>query len=271
MSDGDLQVALAHLLVDDQARRRLRDEPEILRRRFGLTGDQLRVLRNLDARRLELTARVGRAKRLDFLRRGLPATLDAVELAGGHGLLHEFVQTVWAPVEPVGVSRSLGEGHRFAGFLRTRGTAVEPAWLHDLARFELVTVELLADAEASAWARRAGQRAPADDLASANVVLGRHVRVETFVYDVVALLEAVRQGVLPAAVPSRTHLTVVKKPRRRSLATYRTGETVAELLRCCARPQPLAEMLAAAGPAEQGQTAEALHRALAEGVLLVAG
>jgi hypothetical protein len=271
MSDGDLQVALAHLLVDDQAQRSLREDPESLGRRFGLSGEQLRVLRNLDMRRLELTARVGRAKRLDFLRRGLPATLDALELTDGHGLLHEFVQTVWAPVEPVGVSRSLGEGHRFSRFLRCRGTAVEPAWLHDLARFELVTVELVADAEASAWAGWAAERAPADDLVGAEVVLGRHVRVETFTYDVIALLEAVRQGVLPAPVPSRTHVTVVRQPRRRSVATYRTGETLAELLRRCTRPRPLAEALAADSPADRGQAAEALRRALAEGVLLVAG
>jgi hypothetical protein len=279
MSDGDLQVALAHLLVDDEARRCLRDEPARLQRRFGLTAEQVQVLRGLDERRLEITARAGQAKRLDFLRRGLPATLRSLELAGEHGLLHDFVRTTWAPVEPGLVSRALAEGRRFLEYL-DRKVAMEPAWIRDLARLELVKVELLADADASIWARRATERAAEaatllepglESFGDVEVVLGHHVRVVTLAYDVVGLSGSAQPGLPREVARSQTHVTVVKQRQWPPLMTYRTGETTAGMLRLCTRPRRTAEVVAAADSPDRRQATETLRKALLEGVLLVVG
>lgn len=69
MMAGNLQAALAHALVDDDVRTSLGRDPVAFQRRFALTDEQMAQLRNVDARRLALTAQVSRAKRLDFLRR----------------------------------------------------------------------------------------------------------------------------------------------------------------------------------------------------------
>lgn len=281
MSAGNLQAALARVLVDDQVLRSLHDDPEALRARFGLTADQLAVLRGLDARRVELTARVGRAKRLDFLGRGLPATLRALQLAGQHATLHDFVRETWAPVETAAISRALSESRRFARYLARRSAEAKaepglPPWVPDLAAFEIVKLELLSSSEASAWAQRSRRSTSGADGAvhtglgaggGPMVVLGRHVRVVSFSYDVIALSEKVQTGSPVGVLPEPTTVTVVKRRQRPLLMTYRTGEAAAALLRYCAEPRRLAEVLALHGDDRREQSAELVNSALLDGVV----
>jgi len=64
-------------------------------------------------------------------------------------------------------------------------------------------------------------------------------------------------------------VTVVKTRQRPLLMTYRTGEAAAAMLRYCAKPRQLADVLGLCGDERRGQSAELVNGALSSAVLLV--
>jgi|tagenome__1003787_1003787.scaffolds.fasta_scaffold20989909_7 hypothetical protein len=251
-SAGNLQAALAHLLVDDQLRQRLGCDPDAVRVRFGLSLDQITALRGIDLRRLELTSQLGRAKRLDFVSRGLPLTRTALSLNGMHNVMHDFSHTVAPRVESGACSRTLNEGRRFVRYLgKLKAASGDLDWIGDLATYELTRLELLDSAEASRWARHVIPAAsmPPDPVESSEstVVTGRHVRIMTFGYDVIAIAAMSSRGEFSRVDPAQTTLTMIKRPTPPLLVDYRTGPAMADVLLFCMTTRAVSEVYALLG------------------------
>lgn len=67
------------------------------------------------------------------------------------------------------------------------------------------------------------------------------------------------------------HVTVVKRLERPFVMAYRTGETMAAMLRLCAEPRTVAEVIAVAGAGNEQRAAQALQKSLSNGVLARCG
>jgi hypothetical protein len=258
-----LQVALAQLLTDSRLRAALRDRPAEIRHRYGLSDSEFRLLASLDSAGLELTAHAGEGKRLDFLRRGMPVTVGAVERAHRAELLSAHLQATWAADGPVLASRIVSECRRFAAQLAGADLTGLPVWIGDIAMYELAAAELMASADASADAERARHQAAPSRL----IVLGRHVRVLSFACDILALRAGAAPGAAPATGP--LHLALVKRRAQPLLQGYRIGAQVAQILRSCAHPTDL-DAVTAALPGHQDQAAATIRTALSAGLLLAA-
>lgn len=266
-----LQAALAAVLVDDEVRHRLHEDPDDVRHRYALTDHETRVLLGIDRERLALTAAVGRAKRLDFVRRGMPGTYAVLEHSGQHAVLADFVRTTRVPADQVRTSRVLGESRRFTACLADRPDLLRApyAWVRDLAAFELSIAELLADEEAGAWARRA-ERRDAGRQEAHHVVLGRHVKAARYEHDVIGLCRAPLRTPPDEVEPEPTHVVLVRRTTAPWLDVHRVGAALAALLTSCAAARPWAQVLAAAD-GHGGPAAGALvRRLLADGLLLPA-
>jgi hypothetical protein len=263
MSPGGsgLQAALGHLLTSADLRNALRDRPAEIGRRYRLSDEELRLLCSLDHARLDLTAHAGEAKRVDFLRRGMPLTLGAIERAGRADILRDHLNGGWTTEGPVLTSRVLDECRRLAAGLAVADPAGLPPWIGDMASFELAAAELLASADASADAERARneplpQRGP--------VALGRHVRLLNLSYDVVAMLAD------PAAEAAKpTCLVLVKSRMPPPLQAYRVGSHVADILCSWTMPRQPAAVMASL-PGLEKQVAETIRTAMSASLLLAA-
>lgn len=264
-SQGGLQVALTHLLTDAAMRAALRDRPAEVRHRYRLTAEELRLLAELDRARLELTAHAGEAKRIDFLRRGMPMTIGTIERAHRSGTLFEYVRANWTAGGPVLTSRVVGECRQFLIYLDVADLDGLPAWINDMARFELAAAELMASVEASTD----GERDRPDTAPGDRVVLGRHVRLLSFTHDIVALRAGEASGGTGPVVAMPTHLALVKRRARPPLQAYRIGELVAQILRDCVSPRHV-DAVSAALPGQEEQVAATVRTALSAGLLLAA-
>ena len=267
MSDR-LQAALATLLVDAPSRLVLRDRPDEVGRRFRLTSAELDLLVSLDPGRLELTACAGEAKRIKYLKRGMPATVALLEKHQGCCAVLRAIRGYRPSSESVLTSRVLHEGRGFADHL-------PDGWLRDLALFELAMVEV-ADAPAPPGG---------PEMDGRRVRLGSHVRVMEFGHDVVDLYaragshSAEERSIVAAptvaanltevedwdAIVARPTWVVLAKGRPR-VRVYRVGERVARMLLGCEESRPVDEMLDG-----EERMAVAVRAALSEGLLLREG
>jgi len=270
-----MQAALATVLVNDQARRELRTHPAILQQRFALTDEELALLLSVDPARLELTTQIGRAKRLDFLKRGIPATIDMLCLFGKANLLSEFVRGC---PDIVGTenSRILVESRRFRQYLDSTAADAVIAAVRSLVALELARLELLNSNEAALWLRqttsteefRSRLQHDREFVIAGWLRLGRNVRVEAFQHDVLELFNAVRAGVQPDLSNNPIHLTLVRCLRRPWITLHRTGSELAAMLLFCMQPRPVTEVLALANSYDEQRRINALRQALLEGILL---
>jgi hypothetical protein len=260
-----MQAALTHLLTDDRMRAALRHRPADIQDRFCLTTGELRLLASLDSARLDLTAHAGERKRLDFLRRGMPMTVGAVERANRSDLLFDHVRASWAADGPVLTSRIVSECRRFADHLEWADLTGIPAWIGDVVQFELAAAELAASAGASADADRAGQVT----VPGGTVVLGRHVRVLSFAWDVVSLCTGAASAHSGFVAAAPAHLALVKSPARPPLRAYRIGEQVAQILRRCVRPASVPAVVTWL-TGHEAEVAAAIGAAVSAGLLLPA-
>ncbi len=264
MSPGGrgLQAALSHLLVDGELRAVWLEHPEEIRRRYALSESEARMLGGIDSARLDLTAHAGERKRLDFLHRGMPITIDAVERSRRSDLLREHLGGGWSNEGPVLSSRVLHECRRFAAILALTDPARLPGWIQDMAAYELASVELRSSVEASADAALAGIQPPADSP----LVLGRHVRVLSFGYD----MPAVRLAPSVDSAPTSTHIALVKRGGAPQVQAYRLGILVATILRGFAEPCVPAAIVATL-PNQEEQVTATVQKAISAGLLLAAG
>lgn len=126
--------ALARLLVDPEARRRLSLQPQGLGAAYRLTDEELKAMVDLDPEALELAADTLRRKRLARLSAVYPWTLKALHLGSG-GALGKFMAG-HPPAAGGGPAAALeGERERFRRFVAGRsGPGADLA--ADLLRFE---------------------------------------------------------------------------------------------------------------------------------------
>ncbi|ONI88244.1 hypothetical protein ALI144C_07290 [Actinosynnema sp. ALI-1.44] len=208
MTDDGFQRALAELLTVPGTRRMLDDAADGFAARFALTADELGLLLGTNRSRLDLTARSIVGKRLDFVRRALPATMSALPARSHQGLFADFIGRC-PPVEPAEHgARPIGEARRFADYLRDCGPAGVPL-AADLAEYEVLRAEA-----------QFGQPTSSDRL------LGGHVRLGHFTFDVITLYDGWRRAgrVQAEPTPRPTWLAVVRASESSALACFRLGE-----------------------------------------------
>lgn len=261
-SEGSgLQAALSHVLTNSELRVVLRENPDEIRRRFRLRTEEVSALESVDAGRLDLTAHAGEAKRVDFLRRGLPLTLDVIEHAGDATVLREHLGGGWSITGPVLTSRVLGEARLLVSLLSRTLPAGLPTWIQDLAAYELASVELRASPEAGADARRAETALPP----GAQLVLGRHVRLLELAYDVTAAADA---STTQAPPRKPTFLALAKAAASPRVDVFRVGRSVLAILRAFTDPRDPAEVVATTVQGDSELGSKTVEQAFAAGLLL---
>jgi hypothetical protein len=276
-----LQAALAFVLANDQTREKLRDRPLEVQRNFGLDDEEMSFLLSLDPKRLALSAAICKGRRLDRIRWGLPATITALKLAQRESLLNTFVRASWPEVKLGETSLAPRECHLFTNYLHTCEHDEISAVLSNLADFELAQLDLSLSCEASLCAQQLREHATEtrtlinghiNKIDSLQVVLGKHVQLKRFNYDVMSLYQTLRRGLQCSLLKFRAidnYVTFVKNLQmRQSIVPYRTGEILFKMLNHCKQPCSTAEMLAIAGPANEQLAIDALRDSLHRSVLL---
>jgi hypothetical protein len=127
----ETQVALARLFTDADLRRAFFEDPQGAAQGFGLSENEKATLAKLDRREVEEFARCLLGKRALDARKVLPLTAKA--------LGQEFDRLLYEAMEgPSSPERHRGDAAALARLLASR--AIEPAWIGDLARFEMAFV-----------------------------------------------------------------------------------------------------------------------------------
>jgi hypothetical protein len=267
-SGSRLQVALAIALTDPTVLADLATQPAQVGERFGLCETEIADLQRLDMTRLQLTARLGRAKRLDFLSRALPHSFAALARSDDRGLLWEFVGRTMPVAKTGPPNRILQEARTFVRFVTSTTAHPMPAFVPDLARYELARLELLASRTAIRSAKRqAATPTPALAYAPDGLVvrLTDAVRVDWFDHDVLALANSAPIH-SDNAWRTPTCIVLARKVGAPPLAAYRVGWAAAEILTACRQPRSVADLVAAVPDPDQAK--QAILAAVADGVLI---
>lgn len=258
-----LQAAIAHLLVDDELRRQLIAHPEEIRRQFSLSAEDMRLLCSTNPSDLERMSRRIRAKRLEFLEKGLPCTVRSIS----RRVLAEFARVTIPKSEAEEQSRALAEARRFVAFLQNLPDGL-PLFLRDLAEFEINRFELGAKTVRPLPPPETSQALTDESV----VCLVRHVRICKFRFDVLALTESKDiQKETPLA--RDTAILLRKDPVRGMVETYRIGESVYAALSLCTTPRRLSDLYSSIASINMDARShrvrifETVQRALERGIL----
>jgi len=279
-----LQEALAYVLVNDETRAALLDSPKHLQAQFGLTDDEVELLRSANPSGLTLSARSIRGKRVDFLTRALPCTMNFLHANGMGDLLLDFVRTSMPVNVADDLNRLLAEGRRFVEYLLTHKNDHLPEGLGDLAVYELLRAELSASKEASAWAEYCARQSAyvhhlvsgdASVLDTVPLQIGRHVRLYRSPCDVITLANSQdERKSLPKATFIPTTVLLKKAHNRVALDVYRIGDFVYEILKACNGQRSISDLclmltLKWLSQAElKFHAAQAVRFALARGIIM---
>jgi hypothetical protein len=136
MALAETQALLARLFIDDELRREFFETPIDVAARFGLSADEAERLASLDRRETESFAQSLIGKRALYARRALPLTARAL---GDRfdSLLREAIRGRTSD------GRNRADAAALVALLE-RNLAprmLAPAWIVDLARFELAFIE----------------------------------------------------------------------------------------------------------------------------------
>jgi hypothetical protein len=124
------QALLARLFTDAKLRRAFFEDPRGAARGFGLSEEEAETLAALDRREVEQFARSLLGKRALDARKVLPLTTRA--------LGEDFDRLLFEAIDgPSSAERHRGDAAALTRLLAFRG---EPAWIGDLARFEMAFV-----------------------------------------------------------------------------------------------------------------------------------
>lgn len=136
MALAQMQALLARLFTDDDLRREFFEAPIAVATRFGLSMHDTQRLAGIDRREIEAFARSLIGKRSLYARRALPLTARAL----GDRFDALFRQAIGGAAREA-TNRS--DAAALTAFLDTRGAKREwePAWVADLARFELAFID----------------------------------------------------------------------------------------------------------------------------------
>jgi len=236
-----LQGLLARLLVDERALQVFRQIPDSLVREYGLTVSQADALKGLDATGLDFTARTVRTKREDRLGQRFPLTFSLLRAAGRLDEVIDSYALATLPIRRREESRLLTEAQRFVTFLDGMSQPDLPPYTPDLARYELLRLDLsvaAAPEPAQADRTQADDTPPADlddeRIGTAVPVLSQNVLIGSFTYDVVGLVEKLLAGpCVPDAHKAPTSLVLVEAAEESSFLVYRVPPAVLAILTRC--------------------------------------
>jgi len=239
VSLAQYQDALAHILTDGAFRAAFLDDPAAACAAHGLDAGETASLIEIDRTPMALHADLLGQARVMLALKALPATWKilgerVIETVAGFGAAY--------PPVPADEPALVVETLRYAAYLRG-GAAARlglPAYAGDVVAYEAAVFEhsgsLAAWAAAAALAEDGGA-AVGDERAFASCVpvAGANVRIESFAYDVVRLVEALERGESPDAAACATPCTLVfvKTAGRRAVETLRVTPDVRALLELC--------------------------------------
>jgi len=226
--------AYANVLVSQSLLIALYRDPDRIRTTYGLTADELELLRSASPGTIALSQGIIRAKRHGVLEQSLPQTMAVLREFDDYRLVGTYVDDALRRPD-LDMLRPATHGTDFVADL-TRQQARIPPRLLDLARFELAIADLRGDHAAASAARDKAVTADAGgaDLGGqARPWMTADVRVVAASIDVLALPAETTLAAL-AAAPSRPGGVLLRKvwDQPRPLF-HRIGVATVELLLRC--------------------------------------
>jgi hypothetical protein len=270
MTGSAFYEAYANVLVSHDLQDRLRHAPESVRRRFGLTPEELTLLCSAAPQHLHLSMHMSQGKRVAVLERMLPRTVRLLaEHDGGRTLSSYVADALRRP--DVDMLRAVTHGHDFLAWLDRQPPDRLPTGLSDLARVEVAIADVRVESTAGEQdrpdpapsSRPDGPRYPA---------LAPGVRVVAVGCDVLRL----------STEPSLAELaTVVGRPGGVLLRSvggtgrpvcHRLGAATTELLRRCdgrRSVDAVVEAVVSTGMPDQDAARAVLRRAVDESLVVL--
>ena len=253
LDTAEFQVALARILVDEQARRVFEREPERFRREFQLTQEQLAALQTAGLERLKGFSHDLIDKRLSIFTKMCPATL---ELLRRHDLLRvvapRFISRFLPRTEHEYLNRTVRDFFWFAELLLEMLEAGELTcpYLEDVVRYERAQATLNTRPELSESLqvyralREACPQPTREQLLASRPRLGEHARVEIFTCDVPQVIRKLVEGEDPPDLPREPRpLLFAKAAGARKARAVRINTLTYELVSLCTGQQTTREIL----------------------------
>lgn len=241
------QRLVAALLIDSSARALYVKDVTRFRRAYPLypvtDGLQFTASSGFD-----VSAGIIRFRRLQSILACLPATLELLNRAF---LLDDVIAAFherWRPLPfTPGTSRALAEGRRFTLFLKDHDSLLTLPYLHDLARYECLRMEVLlrprhASDDDDRFEARDRPTAAGEDAPT----LSSSVAIETFDYH---LPDLVRPGATaPRMAPRRSCSLLLQRTRGGECRVWPLGRLASDILRLCDGTRTIGEIATALDP-----------------------
>jgi hypothetical protein len=267
------QKAYARFLTDPQVREALLHDPSIVKERFSLSDDEIRLLTSLEPERLHVSVDSVIGTRRRMLTRSLPATMRVLmSTEQGDTVVKEFLDTC-PPLVTESGNRLLAEASRMTLYLTEARPKGAPLFAADLARYEQARLALsfdpLAEAAAAAshelanqWLGQTGDLAL--DFLHPYFCLGGHVMLVCFEYDVVALAADPFSASSFLPGPNPTRLVIRRSFGGSTTVVYRIGRQAFTVLDLLDGTRSLTQVSEACGIHHRPPTdlQEVVHRAL---------
>jgi len=253
-----VQDALAAMLTREGEAALLREDPERLRLRYGLSEAELAMLDGAAAGGYRVTRAGVLGKLRSAIATCLPETV--AELTGSHrALWEEFARGVVRRPQPVERPFGIWESERLTAWLAIHATPRLTAY----ARYELARAALVHDRDAALAAREAATMTePGGRTVTGVLRLSAAVRIGTYTHDVTA---GPPIGELPAAA---TRVLLQRRWRAPFLRAYRIGDGTATLLARCDGTRDAVQVIAAAAVGgDRGRAAETLAELVVAGLV----
>ncbi|MGW8955928.1 hypothetical protein [Streptomyces sp. NPDC055709] len=235
--------ALAAALSSRETMRALRDDPQALGNQFGLSKQEVSLLRQASPAGLENTVSAVNGSLLDAVRVIMPLTFDEVQ-AHYPSAADAFAALTVRPARPEDPACVLTEGELFLSFM----TGLLPQSVVEFGRYEFLRHCLSRD-RVAAEASRLWEQNPPDvietipppkDMLAAVPVLAATSRIASFTHDVTA-------GSAPHVMPQKTTCILLRRLWRQRMGTYRVGGTTHELIAACDGTRTAHQVAATAG------------------------
>jgi hypothetical protein len=267
---GDPHAALALLLCDPAAMRDLAcGQWDRLRDRLGLDEEQVGILRAISPETLRRYVALLQRRRLESLSGVFPASLGVLCDRRGFEVVADDYWNRYPQSSAVAVDSIASESERsWARYVAEQRTSDLPAWVADLARYELMRSRAVLEA---APPRDPWLEIPSGPLHDLLVGLAPGVQLDRFGYNMPSLRAAVRAGRSPGAAPSPEWLLASYAPGS-GLRELRVGRGAGLLLTACDGHRPLWQALSlaeiAAGSPREAAACTLVRRLARERMLL---
>lgn len=273
-----LQRVLARLLVDPDALQSFVADPSGLEKIYGLSLDDLEVLRSLGAGPIKEFGETLRRKRLSLLRRFFPSSVEVLRLAQLESVLTSY-GTTNAPLAESPEEITTKAIEDFARYLVEVGPVQDLPFMQDLVAYEFFRVRLANSHAASHWAVECSRSAKAfltrnaqSQEADIFPLLGMNAVTKTFAFDVVSISREVREDLaMPTVLPHLTYVLMYKRSGKIGVNVRRLGKGTFCMFNLCNgrhRLQTIYESIASAFPGTKMSELDGVIRdGLREGII----